>query len=270
MGAPSGRQITALIPFFCAASATPWAWLPAEQAITPRAFSSGVKGIILFPTDNELINHELLKLSANRYPIAIIDRYFKNVNSSFISTDNYGAMIEAMRFLHAKKHKHLLYLTSPSSLATSVEERLNGYLSGYAKYFGEDGKQTVMTLPSFGALDVYNAVLSHLTAHPETEVILTGGSRIAADAVVAVAKALRLSFPKDVRLMVFDNEFSATELGLIRPYVIQQDAHQVGYQAASTLYNQMYGDLRTRTLRLPVKILDYTEREELPQGFIEA
>ena len=41
------RQITALMPFFCAPSATPCAWLPAEQAITPRARSSSVSLDIL-------------------------------------------------------------------------------------------------------------------------------------------------------------------------------------------------------------------------------
>ena len=36
----AGRQITALIPLRCAASATPCAWLPAEQAMTPFSFSA--------------------------------------------------------------------------------------------------------------------------------------------------------------------------------------------------------------------------------------
>ena len=47
-GAPSagvvtGITITARQPSFCAASATPCAWLPALAAITPRLSCSGVK-----------------------------------------------------------------------------------------------------------------------------------------------------------------------------------------------------------------------------------
>ena len=38
-GAPAGMQMVAWIPLALAASATPWAWLPAEQAITPASFS---------------------------------------------------------------------------------------------------------------------------------------------------------------------------------------------------------------------------------------
>ena len=47
IGAPSGKQIIDLIPFLVAAKATPWAWLPAEQAITPFSFSSSFKQEIL-------------------------------------------------------------------------------------------------------------------------------------------------------------------------------------------------------------------------------
>ena len=39
-GVVRGITITAFAPSFCAASATPWAWLPAEAQITPRSSSS--------------------------------------------------------------------------------------------------------------------------------------------------------------------------------------------------------------------------------------
>ena len=42
IGAPSGMNTVDLMPSSWAASATPWAWLPAEAATTPRARSSGV------------------------------------------------------------------------------------------------------------------------------------------------------------------------------------------------------------------------------------
>ena len=42
IGAPSGMNTVDRMPSSWAASATPWAWLPAEAATTPRARSSGV------------------------------------------------------------------------------------------------------------------------------------------------------------------------------------------------------------------------------------
>ncbi len=230
-----------------------------ETQYIHSALSSDTKGIILFPTDNELINQELLKLSVQRYPLAIIDRYFQNINSSFVSTDNYSAMREAVKFLHAKKHKEFLYLTSPISLATSVSERLNGYLDGVKTHFKKSGKDSVLTLHSFSFKEIYDNVLAYLQANPKTEVVITSGVQPATDAILAVANALKLSIPKDIKLMIFDNDFSFTEINLFRPYVILQDAYQIGYRSAATLYNQLYGDLRTETIRLPVQIIDYTQ-----------
>ena len=42
-GAPTGMYTLAAMPSSWAASATPWAWLPALAATTPRAFSSSLR-----------------------------------------------------------------------------------------------------------------------------------------------------------------------------------------------------------------------------------
>ncbi len=47
LGVVTGMTITARQPSFCAASATPCAWLPADEQITPRLSSSRVRPDIL-------------------------------------------------------------------------------------------------------------------------------------------------------------------------------------------------------------------------------
>ena len=115
-----------------------------------------------------------------------------------------------------------------------------------------------MTLNTFQFQELHNNVTAYLKANPQTEVIITSGVRSITDAIISAVNSLNLSIPQDIKLMIFDNDFSSTELKLIRPYVIQQNAYQIGYQSAVTLYNQIYGDLRTQTIRLPVQIIDYT------------
>ncbi len=46
-GVVTGITIVAVVPSFCAASATPWAWFPALAQITPRASCSGFRCAIL-------------------------------------------------------------------------------------------------------------------------------------------------------------------------------------------------------------------------------
>ena len=80
--------------------------LKKEKQILELAFYSNYDGAILFPIDNEYYNETLLKIAISKYPLVIIDRYLKALNLSFISTDNYNAMIDIIRFLHAKKYKN--------------------------------------------------------------------------------------------------------------------------------------------------------------------
>ena len=222
------------------------------------AIFSNAKGIILFPNDNEFTNDTLLNLSRNHYPITIIDRYFPNINSSFVSTDNYSAMVEAVKFLHLKKHKNILYITSPEGLATTVKERLNGYMDGMKKYYGRSGQDSILTIEHFSFDKIYNDVVSYLKRNPQTDAIFTIGWQLVTDAIIASVNSLHLSIPKDIKLMLLDCDLSSTEIKLLQPYVIQQDAYQIGYKAAATLYNQIYGDLCVETVRLPVEIIDYT------------
>lgn len=236
--------------------------LSKEQQYIHSALHSDAKGIILFPTDNEETNEMLVKLSASRYPITIIDRHVENISSSFISTDNYNAMVKAVEFLHSKNYQNILYITSPENLATTVKERLNGYKDGLKRYYGNENTSGALTVNHFSFDEIYNGVAEHLKTHPNTEVIIVVGWHVATDAVVAAVNALQQSIPKDIRLMLFDCDFSATEIKLLQPYVIQQDGYQIGYKAAATLYNQIYGDLHAETVRLPIEILDYTTAEE--------
>lgn len=231
-----------------------------EERYISGAYLSDAKGLILFPIDNDSISENLLKLSASRYPVTIIDRYFKNVNSSFVSTDHYSAMLNAVRFLKAKKHKHILYISAQISLATSVEERLNGYYDGLDKYYASRENGDVLLMNTFNPTEVKKELSVYLKAHPKTDVIITTGLRSTTDAVIAAVNSLKLSIPKDVKLMVFDNDFSTTELMLFRPYVISQDAYQIGYKSAAALYNQIFGDLRTENVRLPATIIDFSKK----------
>ena len=229
-----------------------------ETLFINSAFSSDTKGIILFPLDNESSNNALLKLSANRYPLTIIDRYFQNINSSFISTDNENATMKAVEFLHTKQRRHVLYLTSPENLATTVKERLNGFVIGMKKYYNANAENHILTLPHFSFEEIYNNTARYLQENPQTDAIFMIGWQLATDAVIAAVKSLNLSIPKDIKLMLFDCDLSSTERNLLQPYVIRQDAYQIGYKAASTLYNQIYGDLRVENVRLPIEIIDYT------------
>jgi DNA-binding LacI/PurR family transcriptional regulator len=102
-------------------------------------------------------------------------------------------------------------------------------------------------------------IAKFLKAHPETEVIITLG--VHAPIVLATTEKLGISVPEQLKLMVFDDEFTRAERRIYKPYVIQQDGEAMGYLAAEALYNQIYGDMRVTIKKLPIHILDYSKCE---------
>lgn len=224
------------------------------------AVKSGAKGIILFPIDNETFSDDLLKLSESRFPLTIIDRHSKNINASFVSTDNTNAMIDAVKFLHSKKINSMVYMTSPQSLATTVAERLNGFKEGFKKYYGKNPDDSILMLDNFTPKEIYRRLEEYLTTHPVPQVIITPGVQHITDSIFVVLNYMNLSVPKDIRFMLFDNDLSYHETQVLCPYVIMQQAYLIGYESAKFLYNQIYGDLRTFSKRFPITIVDYSKK----------
>ena len=225
-----------------------------EKRLIQSVQSSGLKGIILFPIDNEYFNNELLKLSLGKFPITVIDRYLRTLNLSCVMVDNYNAMVEAVRFLYRKKFENIVYITPPSTLATAIEERINGFNHGLFKYYGVAKANNMLKIKPDDAAAQNAALIDYLKKFPETEVVIATGAQAAS--VISAAAELNIPIPKKMKLMIISCELSDIEMRIFRPYTIEIDGHEIGFEAAAALYNQIYGDLRVIIKRLPTKIID--------------
>lgn len=228
-----------------------------ENQLLRAAPLSRADGVLLFPNDSEYYSDELLKLCLGKYPITVIDRFLQPLNVSYVATDNHTAMVDAVKFLHQKKYKHFVYVTPPKSIASATEERINGFNHGLFKYYGMASAENLLTISGEAIEPKKKKVKEYLQRHPETEVMITMG--VQATSIILAAAELGISIPEQLKLMVFDDEFSPTERAAIQPYIIQQDCYHIGYLATEALYNQIYGDMRVTVKKLPVKIIDCTK-----------
>ena len=72
----------------------------------------GVRGFIIFPVINENYNDEILRLSLNRFPHVLIDRYLPNITNSSITSDNVMGARDVVRYLLDSGHSVFpLYLS---------------------------------------------------------------------------------------------------------------------------------------------------------------
>ncbi len=227
--------------------------LKKEKQILELAFYSNYDGLILFPIDNEYYNETLLKFSINKYPLVVIDRYLKALNLSFISTDNYNAMIDVIKYLHIKEYKHPVFVTHESSLATAVEERINGFNTGLLKYYGSVKSTNLLILKSNNRDYVYKSIKEFLQKNPTTDAIIV--TDVYLSTAYSAITELNIPTPEKLRVVVFDNEISYTERKAIRPYIIEQDGKNIGYYAAHYVYKQIMGDKQIQIKKFPIKII---------------
>ena len=227
--------------------------LKKEKQILELAFYSNFDGVILFPIDNEYYNETLLKMSISKYPLVIIDRYLKALNLSFVSTDNYNAMIDVIKYLHTKQYQTPVFVTHESSLATAVEERINGYNTGLLKYYGSVQNTNLLILKSNNRDYVYKSIKDFLQKNPATDALIV--TDVYLSTAYSAITELNIPTPEKLRVVVFDNEISFAERKAIRPYIIEQDGKNIGYYAAQYVHNQIMGDKQIQTKKFPIKII---------------
>ena len=221
---------------------------------------SDYSGVIIYPVDSEFYSENLLKLSMRHFPVVIIDRNLKGVNVAYVAMDNHKAMADAVNFLHGKKYKNIVYVTPPPSLATSAEERINGFNHGLFKYYGVAKNNNLLKIKPDDYPAIQHAVVNHLKKNPDTDVLIVTGAQ--ATTALKAAAELNIPVPAKLRLMIIDNELSDTEKASVQPYIIYMDGYEMGRKAAAALYNQIYGDLRITLEKLPAQIIDCSARPE--------
>lgn len=70
-----------------------------------------VKGLIIFPIEQEMYNNDLLRLTLNRFPLVMLDRYMKEIETYSVAADNLDGACRAVGYLLGKGHKHIAFVT---------------------------------------------------------------------------------------------------------------------------------------------------------------
>lgn len=92
----------------------------------------GVSGLIIFPTESEIYNEDILKLNLTDFPFVLVDRYLRGIRSSCIYTNNYEITKEAVEYLIDQGYPNIAFL-SPGSHNTVTSDRLNGYRDAFSE-----------------------------------------------------------------------------------------------------------------------------------------
>ncbi|MFA6335953.1 MAG: LacI family DNA-binding transcriptional regulator [Bacteroidales bacterium] len=83
-----------------------------------------VDGFIIVPTEGS--ENQIQILIEKRVPFVLLDRYFPNINTSYVILDNYNATYEAVNFLVSKSYKKIGFIAFKTKMI-HMQERIRGY-----------------------------------------------------------------------------------------------------------------------------------------------
>lgn len=104
-----------------------------ETRAIERFRERGVQGFIVFPVEQENYNDAILRLSLDRVPLVLVDRFLKEIRTYSVSSDNIGGTESMVLTLLAEGHRKIVYLSTEIA-NTVTEERAKGCESAYMKH----------------------------------------------------------------------------------------------------------------------------------------
>lgn len=219
-----------------------------EEIKLQEAIAAGASGMIVYPTVGYAYNEELLRLSIDRFPIVMIDRYVRGVEMNCVCSDHYRGAYEAVRHLLERGHRRIGYVTYKAYGTTSLEERLDGYRQALSDWGVVYDKSCLLELSDPAEMADFLRVQDDITA-----LFIAQGelSRL----VLEAAEQCGRTVPKQLALVRFDDYEAAADARLPLTCVAQQ-GELIGQEAISRLLSIIADPRQERQLiRLPTKLV---------------
>ncbi len=223
-----------------------------EQILSEITKVSEIKGVILFPGDNNTCGIELLNYKVRNYPIVIIDRVYKEIEFDSICHDNYQGAKAAVSHLIQKGHSKIGFISKSISNVTSREERYQGYMTGMMEANMHIRKESVRTNDNMVFID---ALKDYLVNNEGLTAVFCADDYIAVYIYYA-ATELGKKIPEDLSIIGFtDNEI--LNYIPLKMTTVRQPVEELGNLAVEVLLDKI-ADSNTppRTIRIKTEIVE--------------
>ncbi len=224
-----------------------------SQLEESKAISSflkqGVDGMIIFPVENETYNDSILRLSLDRFPFVLIDRFLKEIKTYSVSSDNINGTREAVEYLLNKGHSSIAFI-SPEITNTVTDERAQGFEQAFLEHGLSIDKSLWCLLPleEIASGQSVEHIKAFLEGSPHITGIITANTELCRNAYKAAA-ASRRRVPDELELITFD----PPDLPNV-PY-IHQNEEDMCRLTVELLNEQIDGAFEARRIVVPVMLV---------------
>lgn len=232
-----------------------------EEATAIELFRSmGVKGLIIFPTEKETFNEEVLRVTLDKFPLVLIDRYMGNIRTYSVTSENERGTFEAISYLLDKGHENI-GLVTPLITNTVTVERANGFEDAFLKRDININKNLWLNL-NFSDINQTKTPLlikEFLMQKPEITAIFTMNAELA-DYTRMVIQSIFNETSRKIELLSFDP-----------PRVpgisyLKQNIDECSKQTMQLLLEQIEGKYDPKRIFVPVRLEIVETNDVLKQG----
>jgi GntR family transcriptional regulator, arabinose operon transcriptional repressor len=226
----------------------------------------GVGGIIVMPTSNHTTTRGVEGLVAAAVPLVLVDRYFSDLPTSYVVSDNFGGMYHATEYLICLGYRTFGFVLGAAGgpvcdqiKTTSMRDRYDGYGTALRDY----GLASAVADPLLVDL--------HSRVHVQETLVKIIAAASAAfpgmpPAIVAVHDMVAVEFarsavqaglkpPDDFALIGFDDLPIAGHLAIPLTSVTQP-RYEIGFRAGHLLIDKLEGHpVRSDQIALPVSLV---------------
>jgi LacI family transcriptional regulator len=203
-----------------------------EVAFIQHLQSGRVDGVLISVSDGTKDNSHLDHLQKKGIPIVFFDRVDENIAATKVITDNAESSYKATKHLIEKGCKNIALLFFARNLSVGNQRR-EGYLKAM-----RDHRLPIQEIPcnNDNAQD-YETILKVLKRKNRPDGIFSAFEKLSMLAY-EVCNSLKISIPKDIRVISFSNMETAA---LLNPSLstITQPAFDIGKEAATILFNAL-------------------------------
>jgi LacI family transcriptional regulator len=191
-------------------------------------------GFIITPTPG--MEEDIMRLREQKKPLVLIDRYFPDLDSSYVTVDNYKGAYEATRYLVGKGYKRVGLVTIESG-QVQMQKRLEGYYGALKDNGVPPSEDLVLRLPyDLDKSTAVSLISGYISRYKPDSLFFTTNYL-----GVFGLESLRVSgirIPGEMGMICFDDN-DLFRLGSPSVTVVAQPIELIGREAVTSLLHQL-------------------------------
>lgn len=211
-----------------------------SETLIKTLLNRQVDGLIIVPADGTIT--QMRSLIKKKFPVVFVDRYFPEINASYVVLDNYQATYEATSYLLGKGYKQIGLVAYKSSLI-HMKERIRGYTEAMTNIHNSENISIKEVRYEHSLKDMENVFTELLLEKRKTEAIIFATNALSISGLFS-ARKFNIVIPDDIAFIGFDGGDSFDLYHSPLTYV-EQPLEEMGKEAFRVLLDLINGSKKT-------------------------